>query len=482
MSLKQQAISGSFWTTLSFGTQSFIQILRLSILTRFLGKSDFGLVAIVTLVLGFTHIFADLGVSVSLYSRKIITKKEYSSLYWVALLLGLFLYLLLYLFTPVIANFYNMPQLKLLIPVMSLDLLIANAGRQFRIFREKALEFKPLAIIDIIASVLSIIVAVWVAMEGGGVWSLIFSALFASLTSSIILIITGWRKHPLSFYINIKEGRSFYKIGLYQTGSQILDYIASQLDILIIGKIMAAADLGVYNLIKQLVLKIYGLINPIISKVAVPVLATLNDNYQMLKEKYLQMIKISSFINLGVYGVTALLSKEIIFIFYGESYVSAYNLLQIFCIWGAITSIMSIASSIIVVTGKTNIGFKWTIIRVIANPLFIIFGYQFGLIGIVTAQAAYSLFFYTIYWKIVINKIISTLKYNEYLQSILRLFLSSLILFLGFSIFKAYLGEYKNYIWLNLIIFGSLFMGIYLVINANLYKRFFITYIQRKVV
>lgn len=60
MSLKEKVISGSFWTTLSFGTQSFIQILRLSILTRFLEKSDFGLVAIVTLVLGFTHIFADL--------------------------------------------------------------------------------------------------------------------------------------------------------------------------------------------------------------------------------------------------------------------------------------------------------------------------------------------------------------------------------------------------------------------------------------
>jgi O-antigen/teichoic acid export membrane protein len=482
MSLKKQAIAGSFWTTLSFGTQSFIQILRLSILTRFLEKSDFGLVAIVTLVLGFTHIFADLGVSVSLYSQKVITKREYSSLYWVALFISLFLYCLLCLFSPAIANFYNMPQLKLLIPVMSLDLLIANAGRQFRIFREKALEFKALAFIDIIGSVLSIIIAVWVAMEGGGVWSIIFSALFASLTSSMILIITGWRKHPLSFYINIKEGRSFYKIGLYQTGSQILDYIASQLDILIIGKIMAAADLGVYNLIKQLVLKIYGLINPIISKVAVPVLATMNDNYQMMKEKYLQMIKISSFVNLGVYGVTALLSKEIIFIFYGESFLSSYNLLEIFCIWGGITSIMSIASTIIVVTGKTNIGFKWTIIRVIANPLFIVIGYQFGLIGIVSAQAAYSLLFYTVYWKIVINKVMSILTYKEYLQSILRFFLSSLILFLAFSIFKAYLGEYNNYIWINLILFGSLFMGSYLIMNANLYKRFVIAYLQRKVI
>jgi O-antigen/teichoic acid export membrane protein len=478
MSLKKQAISGSFWTTVSFAVQSVIQILRLSILTRFLEKSDFGLVAIVTLVIGFTHIFADLGVSVSLFSRKVISKKEYSSLYWVALLLGLFLYGVLCLSTPFISSFYQMPELKMLIPVMGLDLITSTAGRQFRIFREKSLKFKSLAIIDIIGSVLSIIVAVWVAMKGGGVWSIVFSSLFASFTSTLILIVIGWRSHPLLFYIDLKEGRQFYKIGFYQTGSQILDYFASQLDILIIGKLMAASDLGVYNLIKQLVLKIYGMINPIISKVAIPVLATLNDNIVLLKEKYLQMIKISSFVNLAIYGVTALLSKEIITILYGKSYVEAYMILQILCIWGGITSIMSIASSIIVVTGRTDIGFKWTLIRVFANPFFIVVGYQFGLIGIVISQSLYSLFFYSVYWKLVINRILKTLAYKEYLLAFLRFFLSSLILFTVFTLFKESLGEYKNYLWLNLMLFGALFMVGYLASNSDLYKSLVLSFVK----
>jgi O-antigen/teichoic acid export membrane protein len=482
MSLKKQVVSGSFWTTVSFATQSIVQIVRLSILTRFLEKSDFGLVAIVSLVIGFTHIFADLGVSVSLYSRKLISKKEYSSLYWVGMLLGIFLYVLLCLFSPFISRFYLMPELKVLIPVMGLDLLIVTAGRQFRIFREKSLKFKPLAFIDIIGSVLSLIVAIWVALKGGGVWSIVLSALFASLISSAILIVTGLGSHPLLLYINLKEGRTFYKIGLYQTGSQILDYFASQLDILIIGKLMAASDLGVYNLIKQLVLKIYGMINPIITKVAIPVLATLNDNFDLLKEKYLQMIKLSSFVNLAIYGIIALLSKEVIMILYGESYVGAYVMLQILCIWGGTVSILSIASSIISVTGKTDVGFKWTIIRVIANPLFIIAGYQFGLLGIVIAQAVYSLFFYTIYWKIVVNKILTTLKYKEYLQTFLRFFLSALVLFIVFSMLKSYFREYKNYTWINLLVFSFLYMAAYLIINRNIYKRFLIAFIRRKVI
>ncbi len=480
MSLRKQAISGSFWTTLSFATQSVIQILRLSILTRFLEKSDFGLVAIVTLVLGFTHIFADLGVSVSLYSRQDITKKEYSGLYWVALLLGVFLYLLLCLFAPLISSFYGMRELKLLIPVMSLDLLIVNAGRQFRIFKEKALQFKTLAFIDIIASLLSIIVAVWVAMEGGGVWSIIFSALSASFISSVALVVTGWKTHPLLLYINLKQGRSFYKIGIYQTGSQILDYIASQLDILIIGKIMAAADLGVYNLIKQLVLKIYGLINPIISKVSIPLLSTLSDNYEVLKDKYLQIIKLASFVNLAVYGVTAVLAREIITLFYGESYAASYILLQILCVWGGLISIVSIASSIIVVTGKTDVGFRWTVIRVIANPVFIIVGYRFGLLGIVIGQALYALTFYSVYWKIVIQKVLVNLNYAEYVGACLKFFVSAIVLFVVCHVFKQSLGDYKNSLWINIILFGTLFTGFYLILNNKIYKPFLALYMKTK--
>jgi O-antigen/teichoic acid export membrane protein len=480
MSLRKQAISGSFWTTVSFGTQSVIQILRLSILTRFLEKSDFGLVAIVTLVLGFTHIFADLGVSVSLYSRQDITKKEYSSLYWVALLLGAGLYLLLCLFAPFIASFYGMRELKLLIPVMSLDLLIVNAGRQFRIFKEKALEFKTLAFIDMIASLLSIIVAVLVAVKGGGIWSIIFSALSASFISSVALIATGWKTHPLLLYINLKQGSSFYKIGIYQTGSQILDYIASQLDILIIGKIMAAADLGVYNLIKQLVLKLNGLINPIISKVSIPILSTLNDNYELLKDKYLQIIKLSSFVTLAAYGVTAVLARELITVFYGQSYAASYLLLQILCVWGGLISIMSIASSIIVITGKTEVGFKWTVIRVIANPVFIIVGYRFGLLGIVVGQALYALTFYTVYWKVVIQKVLGNVKYLEYVHASLKSLVSAIVLFILCHVFKQFLGDYKNSIMINIILFGSLFGGSYLIFNNEIYKPFFAIYVKTK--
>ncbi|WP_439582733.1 MOP flippase family protein [Dyadobacter bucti] len=468
MSIKRQAISGTLWTAVASAVQAVIQILRLSILTRFLEKSDFGLVAIVVLILGFTQIFTDLGISVSLFSRHDISKNEYSSLYWVSLLLGGCLYGIVCIFTPFIADFYNQPELYALIPVMSLDLIFTTAGRQFRIFRQKAMKFKSLAIIDVTTTLLSLIVSVIVAYRGGGAWSIVYSTLFASFTSSCLLILSGLKSHPLSFYINFREGRSFYRTGLFQTGSQILDYVASQLDILIIGKVMGTAELGVYNLVKQLVMRIYGLLNPIITRVSIPILATLNEDLSLLKEKFLQMLKLTSLINFAIYGLMAVSAKEILTIIYGKSFEESYLVLQIFCLWGGIISVMSSASGLIVATGRTELGFRWTMLRVVANPVFIAIGYQYGFIGIVIAQAAYVVIFYNLYWRIVIQRILNPLKYGEYFTVMAYPLAYSVVIFSLLTYVRISLGHIAGNIWSNLAIFSFSYLIGYALFNKNI--------------
>jgi len=472
MSLSKKAVVGTMWTSGSSVISALIQILRLSILTRFLDKSDFGLVAIVVLVLGFTHIFTDLGISVSLFSRKDISKKEYSSLYWVSLLLSIFLYIIIFLLSPFIADFYHLTALNKLIPIMGFDLIITTAGRQFRIFKQKDLQFKSLAIIDIISLLISLVIALWLAIYGLEVYSLILSTLAASTVATILLIITGLKNHPMILYINIKEGRSFYKVGLYQTGSQILDYFSSQLDILIIGKIMSTADLGVYNLIKQLVLKVYGLLNPIIVTVSIPLLASFQTSIANLKAKYMQMLQVISFINFGIYGLMALLAKEILIIFYGPAYQDSFLILQILCIWGSFSAVTSGASSIIVIKGRTDLGFSWTLLRILINPIFVIGGSFFGFLGIVLGQTAFSIIFFPIYWKLIINKILKNITFKEFFNTLFPFLIIDII---TVSIFYVvgyfYLDRFHSY-WLSSIFLGICFGTIYLFINRRLVTTF----------
>jgi len=469
--LTKKAITGTFWTTSSSFVQVVVQILRLSILTRFLDKSDFGLVAIVVLVLGFTQIFTDLGVSVSLFSQNNVSKKSYSSLYWVSLILGVVLYFVLLIATPFISTFYELPKLRELIPIMGLDLIFTTAGRQFRVVSQKKLQFKSLALINIISSIFSLIVALLLALNGAGVYSLILSTLSASFFSSLMLVITTLKDHPLVFYINLKEGKKFYQIGIYQTGAQIFDYIASQIDILIIGKLMTASDLGVYNLVKQLVMRVYALINPIVTSIAIPILAKLQHDLTLLKEHYLRMINVVAVTNFGIYAFIALLAKEILIILYGQAYAESFFVLQLLCIWGAMASIGSAASTIVIIMGRTDLGFKWTILRVLVNPLFIIFGSIYGFKGIVYGQILFAFLFFVIYWKAVVNKIVTILSLSSYVKNVVPLFLStSIVVFLLIQLndylIRGFISER-----FGAILVLTLFVFVYIIMNQTLVRQ-----------
>ena len=128
MNLKQTALKGASWTFTGTLLSAVLFILRPAILTRYLDKSDFGLMAILLLVVGFSHVFSDLGVSAALFSQHDISRREFSSLYWVGILVALLLLLLLILASPLLADFYNMPALRYLVPIMALELVIIAAG------------------------------------------------------------------------------------------------------------------------------------------------------------------------------------------------------------------------------------------------------------------------------------------------------------------------------------------------------------------
>lgn len=450
---KGMLLKGTSWTAFSFVVLSIVYLLRISILTRFLDKSDFGLVAIVLFVLGFTNIFADLGVSTALLSRNNISKREYSSLYWGSVFLSLLLYVVLFLITPIISNFYDSPDLKYLLPIMGLDIIISNSGRQFSVFMQKSLQFKQLAIVKIISELLSLILVVILAFKGAGIWSLVFSILFASTINSLFLILINLKSKPLIFYFNYKESKTFYRIGFFQTGSQILDYLSSQIDILILGKLLPLGEMGLYSIIKTLVFRIYGSMNQIITKVTIPIFASLQDKVLILKDRYLSMINVIAFINALVFLVLAIQSKEILFLFYGKEYVESSLVLEILCIWGLFSSIVSCASSIIIALGRTEVGFRWTQIRVLCNPIFIVLGaYLGGIIGVAIAQAVYAFLFVFVYWKIVVFRILDIISIYEFVKSFYKPVLLSFILGPMIFFIKSII-DIKN-IYISTLIYG----------------------------
>ena len=128
MGLFNVAIKGVAWSSLSTIVRSVVSLLQVSILTDYLEKSDFGIVAIATLFIGFIQIFMDLGLSIGIIHKQDITSEQYSSLFWFNVFSGGVLTLILIGLSPLVAYIYNEPILTQILSLLSLSIFFHHWG------------------------------------------------------------------------------------------------------------------------------------------------------------------------------------------------------------------------------------------------------------------------------------------------------------------------------------------------------------------
>jgi O-antigen/teichoic acid export membrane protein len=414
--LKRKAFSGVMWNTFTTVTDSFISIIRIAIVARFIAKSDFGLLAIVSLVIEFTGLFRDMGLTTAILHKQDITTNQYSSLYWFNWVLNIVIYLLVIAASPFVASFYNEPRLIILIIVMGLDILISAWGKIFQTVKTKRLEFGFISKTRIITRFLSLVLVVVFLLMGLKLWSIVFSSLIASFVNSAIFAIAGRKELPIRFYYKFSEIRDFFRIGIYDMGSQILDFVSYKIDILLIGKFFGMDVLGVYNLGKELAMRILSMINPIINKVATPIFALMQNDKNAIKTNYTKIINILTFINFPILGFMFIMAEPIVVFLYGPNMIEVAFFVKVLSFWGMIASIDNPAGVLVVASGRTDLGFKWTIIRVLCAPLAIVIASLFDAHAVAYAQVLLQIFFFAIYWVLIIYPL-AHLRMWEYLNA-----------------------------------------------------------------
>jgi len=400
MNLKKAAVSGIKWTTIGMIGRSLFQLLQISVLTRFLPKEAFGLVAMALFLVQFSNIFVDMGMSTAILHKQNATRREYSSIYWLNIFISVFLYVLLLLATPFAARFYEEPQLTSLIPVMGLNLLFMAVGRQHYTIMQKNFKFEAIAKTELLSFFIGLISAVLFAVNGYGVYSLVYSTLIASCISNALFFILNMRLNPISFHFKMYETKPFLKIGGFTMGSSMLDFFSREIDVLIIGKMLGAESLGVYSLAKQIVLKLFSVINPIVISVFSPLLASIQKEKERVKASYLKLIKYFAYINFPVYVFMMVSSKEFLEIIYGSTYVEAYQVLSFLAFAYCLIALSNPVGSLQIATGRTDIGFVWTIVRVLITPVFIYLGALHTIETVAAMYALLSLVFVVPLWYI----------------------------------------------------------------------------------
>ncbi len=416
--LADKASTGVKWVTLAKFINIGVGILRISILTRFLDKADFGLMAIVYFIVGFADLFMDMGVSTAILHKQNINEKEYSSLYWLNFMVSILLYIIAVLAAPWVASYYKEPELSLLVPLVAINFILSAIGRQFNIVYQKELNFYVITVIEIIAVVFSLIVAVVLAIYGLGVYALAYSTIAQFAVYNLLFLYLGFKRNRVRFHFSLKETYPFLRIGVYQMGGQIINYCSKELDVLIIGKMLGAEQLGIYNLAKQLAVKPIAFINPIITEVASPVLAIMQNSKEQLKDSYVKLIKMTSSVNLVIYLLMFVFSDLLIRVMYGAHYEQCAVILRLFCVYMYLRSINNPVGSLLIATGRTDLDLKWNIFMLFITAFMLYLGSMFDVIGILISLNVLLIIVFVPAWYVFYKGLIN-LPLKDYVKAVL---------------------------------------------------------------
>ncbi len=385
MSTKQQTASGVFWTGISTLAIAIIQFLQLALLARLLEPNDFGLMAMVMVVIGFANAFADMGISNAIIHHQTVNRNQLSSLYWLNILAGVGIFLLVIALSPAIAQFYNEPRLNQLMLWAALIFLVTPLGQQFQILFQKDLKFRIMAGSDVISAIMGFVVSVLAALHGQGVLALIWGQLTTAACRSGLLMCLGWNTWRPSIHFNLRDLEGFVSFGVYQMAERSINYFAWNMDKLLIGRLLGTTSLGVYNVAYQLMIRPFMVLNPILTKVAFPVFATIQNDDQRLSRGYIKLSQIIAFANFPVYFCMFALAQPLILLLLGPQWQPAIAVFQVLVWLGALYSLGNPLGSLLLAKGRADIGFWINLSGLIVYVIAILAGAHWGITGVVLA-------------------------------------------------------------------------------------------------
>jgi len=417
MTLKQQAVSGVKWNGVSMGAVTTLQFVTLAVLAHLLSPSDFGLMGMIMVVMGFARLFADMGISNAIIYRQDTTKEALSSLYWLNILAGIVVFLIVCGACPLITAFYHEPRLSNLLYLSSLIFLITPFGQQFQILLQKELIFDQLAKIEIMSSFANSACAITLAILGMGVFSLIWGQLTGASVRVLLLFRWGWVNWRPHLHFASQDLKGYISFGLFQMGEKTVNYFNSNLDYLLIGSLLGVKALGYYTLAYNLVLRPSQSINPVITRVAFPVFSKVQNDIKGLKRGYLKVLQLLSTINFPLMVGLAVVAPFAVLVIFGEQWLPSIILIQILTIVGLLRSTGNPVGALLLAKGRADLGFKWNLALMIVQVPGLYLGAKLGgTIGVAIAFAILMCIFSVFNYLILIRKMLGPCR-HEYIVS-----------------------------------------------------------------
>lgn len=381
---KSHVISSLLWKFLERAGTQGVQFVIQIILARILCPEDYGILAILMAFIALANVFVQSGFNTSLIQKKDADEADFSSVFWLSLFVSLLLYIILFFAAPFIARFYRNDILTSVLRVLSLTLFFGALNSVQSAMVSKTMQFRKFFFSSMGGVIGSGIIGIILACNGFGVWALVFQQLANNLLISVILWITvKWRP---KFVFSLKKVKGLFSFGWKLLCSGLLDTGYRQIYNLVIGRVFASSDLGIFSRGEQFPQVIATNLDGSIQSVMLPTLSSHNDSAEDVKRITRRSISTSSYVLMPCMLGMAAIAKNLVLVLLTEKWLPCVPFLQLACLAFALYPIHMANLTAINAMGRSDVFLKVEVIKKIIGIAVLVLTVPFGLVAMATGR------------------------------------------------------------------------------------------------
>ncbi|RHJ94177.1 lipopolysaccharide biosynthesis protein [Parabacteroides bouchesdurhonensis] len=474
-SLKHKTAQGLFWGGVSNGVQQLLSLSFGIYLARKLNADDYGLIGMLAVFTGIAGTIINSGFFTALVNKTDAKHEDYNAVFWFNFFTGLVCYVILFFCAPLIANFYEHPELKLLSRILFISFFFSGIAMVPAAILYKDLRVKTRAKIDIIALLVSGIVGVSLAYWGFSYWALAIQSLIFIVGSSIMICcVARWRP---SLAVDMAPLREMLPFGSKLFFTNLFQQINNNIFPVLLGRFYSAASAGYYTQGYKWMWMARSIIAGMILSVAQPVLVKIKGDEEREINVFRKMTRFGAFVSFPCLLGLALVAGDFIQLTIGEKWLPCVPILQMLCVWAAIDTFITLYQQVLFIHERSDI-YLWTnvalgISQILVAVLMLKFGIYWMVFACVLVYLGYF-FLMAAYMKKLVK-----IHMLEILKDILPyLFITCIILAITF-----FITIEINQIWLRLLsricIAGIAYAVCMKLVNSVIFKESVAFFLRR---
>lgn len=383
---KNSVFSNLIWRFAERTGAQLVAFIVQIVLARILLPEQFGTVALITVFTSILQVFVDSGLGNALIQKKNADNIDFSTVFFTNVVFCVVLYIGMFFASPLIAQFYNDPDITWYMRVLSITVLISGVKNVQQAYVSRKMLFKKFFFSTLGGTITAGVVGVTMALCGLGVWALVAQQVINLSIDTLILWITVKWRPELKFSLSRLKG--LFSFGWKLLVSALIEKVYTELRQLIIGKMYSKADLAYYNRGWQFPNIIVTNINTSIDSVLLPAMSREQDDSSRVKNMTRRSIKISTYIMAPLMMGMAFCAEPIISLILTDKWLPCVPFLRICCITYMFYPIHTANLNAIKAMGRSDLFLILEIIKKVVGMAALLSTMWFGVMAM-----AYSLLF-----------------------------------------------------------------------------------------